>query len=629
MKMKKANSLAVKAPHLVDEFHPSKNSITPDQITYSSNKKVWWKCLLSGHEWEATVGNRYRGSGCPGCSGRRLSGENNLAVKCPHLIAQWHPTKNGSLSPWDVAPRGKTKVWWQCENGHEWRATAGNRYMGTGCPHCDGRRVTPENNLAIKYPLLVLQWHYEKNCNLSPDQVMPGSSRKVWWKCESGHEWRASIQARVRGQKCPFCIGKRASLENNFAVKCPHLLSEWHYEKNQLSPHDVTYGSKKVVWWKCKFEHVWKAAIYTRAAGHGCPKCNFRSSRLEVRIYCELKYIFRDTLWQAKIQKREVDVFIPSHSVAIEVDGWYWHRTSDRLDADNQKSMLLKSNGIKLIRVMDNRMERSKKTTCLLYKNGEHERDVVVRLLNLFVTELNLSSDEKININSYLHSNQYANEDKYNEIMTQLPAPQVEDSVLKNDYLVSEWSYDKNVLPPSYYSCGSKAKVWWKCLLSGHEWMATIGSRAAGRGCPYCKKKKASPEYNLLVCSPELAREFHPVKNKPLTADMVLPRSNKKVWWVCKKRHEWMASIDNRFNGAGCPDCIGKRLSKNHNLAVKLPELISQWHVEKNFPLTPYDVTPKNNTKFWWICEKGHEWLTSPEKRTRGRGCHVCSGYVR
>ena len=243
----------------------------------------------------------------------------------------------------------------------------------------------------------------------------------------------------------------------------------------------------------------------------------------------------------------------------------------------------------------------------------------------LFIKGAKINQAENINAECQGTS---AQRGKYNEIMSHLPAPQVEDSVLKNDYLVSEWNYDKNVLPPSYYSCGSKAKVWWKCLLSRHEWTATIGSRAAGRGCPYCKKKRASPECNLLACCPELAREFHPVKNKPLTANMVLPRSNKKVWWLCGKNHEWLSNIDNRFNGAGCPDCVGKRLSPNHNFAVKYPELIPQWHVKKNLPLTPFDVTPKSNAKVWWICEKRHEWLTSPEKRTRGRGCHVCSGQV-
>lgn len=73
--------------------------------------------------------------------------------------------------------------------------------------------------------------------------------------------------------------------------------------------------------------------------------------------------------------------------------------------------------------------------------------------------------------------------------------------------------------------------------------------------------------------------------------------SNKKIWWKCEKGHEWQAVVCNGYNGARCPDCVGKKLSINHNLAVKYPQLIKQWHIEKNSSLTPYDVTPKSSMK--------------------------------
>ena len=620
----KTNSLAVKAPHLVSEFHQTLNDFKVHQITYSSTKKVWWQCK-KGHVWIASVGNRYRGTGCPECSGRKLSKANNLAVKCPHLIPEWHPEKNGKISPYDVTARGKIKVWWLCSKGHEWEATTGNRYVGTGCPHCDGRRVSSKHNLAVKHPELIKQWHFEINHDLKPEQVTPGSPKRVWWVCAIGHEWQAAIQARTRGQNCPYCAGKRASKENNLAVNCPELIPEWHPDKNEFSPEDITSGSKKLVWWKCKRGHEWQAQAYTRSNDHGCPKCNFRSSRLEVKIYCEFKHIFPDAEWQTKIEKREVDIFIPCHSLAIEVDGWYWHKSDDRINADKRKNSLLKKKGITLIRVVDNRIEIKKSTHFVTYKNGEHDYDVIVRLLKFIVDNFKLSSLELKNIKKYLLAKRYMNDDEYNGIMTCLPGPLIKDSVMNNVTLLKEWNYDKNIMHPSQYSCGSKMKAWWICQ-NRHEWEATIGSRSAGRGCPFCQGKVPSVENNLLVKKPELAREFHPTKNAPLTPDKILPRSNKKIWWKCKKSHEWLAAVDNRYNGASCPDCAGKKLSANHNLAVKYPSLIKQWHSEKNAPLTPYDVTPKSFIKVWWVCDKGHEWQARIEKRTRGRGCHVCMG---
>ena len=63
----KEGSLAVKYPEIAKEWHPTKNgNLKPEMLTYASNKKVWWQCS-KGHEWEATVGDRNRGTGCPIC----------------------------------------------------------------------------------------------------------------------------------------------------------------------------------------------------------------------------------------------------------------------------------------------------------------------------------------------------------------------------------------------------------------------------------------------------------------------------------------------------------------------------------------------------------------------------------
>ena len=55
---------------LMAEWDFEKNSLLgfdPQKLTRSSNKKVWWKCK-EGHEWQAIIQNRNKGSGCPYCS---------------------------------------------------------------------------------------------------------------------------------------------------------------------------------------------------------------------------------------------------------------------------------------------------------------------------------------------------------------------------------------------------------------------------------------------------------------------------------------------------------------------------------------------------------------------------------
>jgi hypothetical protein len=54
----------------------------------------------------------------------------------PSLIKEWHPTKNGNLNLRNVTTDHDTKVWWLCENGHEWEATVKDRVDGVGCFVC-------------------------------------------------------------------------------------------------------------------------------------------------------------------------------------------------------------------------------------------------------------------------------------------------------------------------------------------------------------------------------------------------------------------------------------------------------------------------------------------------------------
>ena len=66
-----------------------------------------------------------------------------------------------------------------------------------------------EKLLISKRPNLLKEWNYEKNGNLQPDSFSCWSHKKVWWKCDKGHEWQTAISLRSRGDNCPFCSGRR------------------------------------------------------------------------------------------------------------------------------------------------------------------------------------------------------------------------------------------------------------------------------------------------------------------------------------------------------------------------------------------------------------------------------------
>lgn len=129
-------NLVVVNPNLAREWHPENNGkLTPYDVTPKSNKKVWWICP-GGHEWQARVFHRTRGTDCPYCSEKVVCKDSSLLALNPILAGEWHPTDNGDLTPNDVSTICNTRVWWKCKNGHEWKATVKNRNKGKGCPYC-------------------------------------------------------------------------------------------------------------------------------------------------------------------------------------------------------------------------------------------------------------------------------------------------------------------------------------------------------------------------------------------------------------------------------------------------------------------------------------------------------------
>ena len=150
--------------------------------------------------------------------------ENSLTQKHPDLAKEWHPTKNGKLTPDMFTPGSQEKVWWVCKYGHEWKAKISHRCSGSGCPTCANRRVEAGfNDLASINKKLTEEWNFEKNMPLLPSQVTAGSGRKVWWKCTvCGHEWQAYVCDRNRGMGCPECAKERRKQslrEKNMKIK--------------------------------------------------------------------------------------------------------------------------------------------------------------------------------------------------------------------------------------------------------------------------------------------------------------------------------------------------------------------------------------------------------------------------
>ena len=130
--------------------------------------------------------------------------------------------------------------------------------------------------MASQFPELAQEWDRQKNGTLTPESAIPGSSRRVWWRCKAGHSWFVSISSRAyRNSGCPVCTGKLVLPGfNDLASQNPVLAAQWDAERNgTLTPQQVTLTSNRKAWWICEKGHSFQAVIASRANGTGCPYC--------------------------------------------------------------------------------------------------------------------------------------------------------------------------------------------------------------------------------------------------------------------------------------------------------------------------------------------------------------------
>ena len=564
-------SLADVNPELANQWHPVKNGdLKPDNVLPGSNKKVWWRCSVEdGHEWKTSVAHRSkRGHGCPYCSGHKASKQNCLAATYPDLAKEWHPTKNGKLTPDDVTAGSGRKVWWQCSkhDEHEWEAMINNRKKGSGCSICTNKKTVISNSLAVNNPELAKEWHPTKNGSLTPYDVTAGSNKKAWWKCPRGtdHEWETYISLRNRGR--------------------------------------------------------------------GCPKCGSSTSGPELRIYSELKTIFDSIENRFIYDDYEIDIYIPEMDFGIEYDGEYWHRSKYQIDLNKNEALedkifllRLRERGLEKIRKTD----ISLKKRDISIDNIKEILKVILKVRKIYSPIISKKINDYLNREQWVAKDEYKKlQFERNQIDYEVSIAHLYPKLREEWHYEKNYP----MLPDFYSPGSNKIVWWKCPKGDDHVWKAPIVARAQGGGCTICSGKKVVASNSLSTLYPELTKEWHPTKNKELSPIDVVPGSNKKIWWQCSNGddHVWQTSVAHRTKGDGCPICSNRIIVKSNCLETLNPQLASEWHPTKNEEITPRDVSPGSNKKAWWKCTKasGHEWEAVIISRHNGNGCPMCSNQI-
>ena len=656
-------------PHLIQEWS-NKNTIKPSDVTYGSKTKVWWVCE-NGHEWLATVSNRTANNTCcPYCSGRLCSPENSLLSLYP-ILAGEISLDGQNVDAKDIHPGTTKKYTWTCNNKHSWSASVRKRVGGKSCPTCE--------SFGYLYPDLAKQWHPTKNPMTAFD-FTPGSNKKVWWLCNSGHESQTPIYSRIK-HRCPYCAGKKAVKETSFGSLHPDLARYWDSETNgTLTPFDLLPHSSKKCGFICEMGHLFQSTLSNIVLGKWCPYCSNK------------KVGFGNSLQDTNPQLLKEWSFSKNSLKPNELTGGSYKKVWWQCNNGHEWMAAVSS--------------RKSGATCPYCAN---------RLVG------------------------YGNslKDLFPDIAKQV-------------------DYEKSPIDPTLIYARSDDRLWWKCK-RGHSWKAQIKSRTVdGTGCRYCSSQTSSPEIRIFcelksifsdaltrekvngmesdvlipslkiaieydgiyfhkdkidkdlakksnfealgytvirarevgllcglhdvpiaiskeapskgeidniiniiaqtnpevvdVCNdylnkteyanetefrrilsflpgppeedslaekyPNLALQWNYTKNFPLVPEQFHPMSGKKVWWKCEHKHEWEATIDKRAIGRSCPYCSNKKVGYGNSLAEKFPDVAKFWYQRGNGALSPYDVVFGSGAKVWWCCENGHIYKTAVVEKT-------------
>ena len=555
------------------------------------------------------------------------------------LLEEWSYEDN-SIQPDEVSTGScHIKPIWICKRGHKWAAPVTNRLKGHGCPYCAHHWPIPgETDLETTNPELASEWNYEKNGDLLPSMVFAGSNRKVWWRCSKGHEWEAWINNRSKGRGCPICSKARATSIPEKAIffyarqLFPDCQANYIIPKSHEREIDVFIPSLNIgieydglAWHQNPQKDEKKDAIckelgifLIRIREKGCPSLSGNSLTISCPPPVNDLSNFRGTLVallrelerHARVHS-EVDVDpTRDYSKIIELMGYVELENSlAKRFPEIAAEWNYQKNG-SVTPEMVNAGSR-KKVWWICARGHEWQAQISNRTNDSNRTSCPYCGNKKVLAG-------------FNDLATTHPVT------------AAEWDYEKNApLLPTQFTARAGKKVWWLCP-RGHSWKATIASRKTS-GCPVCANKKTVTGLNDFESKyPELAKMWDFEKN-PLGPDKVNFNSTKKVFWICPTCHcGFGKSPYSLAHGHGCPVCAHQLVVAGFNdLATTHPNIAAEWDYEKNYPITPQQVSRGTEKKYWWIDSTGYSYQasvisrTSSKRQKRSDTVHLQTGKVR
>ncbi len=619
-------------------------AIEPTNRRQGSNV-IWRFRCDCGNYVEKVISCLSEGSNC-GCYGNEMlrrrnlvPGENDLKTVRPDLVELWDYDKNGWTKPEYRTLSSMDKVWWKCPKGHpSYQAKIAERSRAdVGCPYCTHKKAMPgETDLATVRPDLLEYWEYDKN-DVKPSEILANSHEEVYWKCNNGHSYRKSVCWRAKQKYgCPYC--------NNFEVlkgyndlesHYPDIVNaEWDFERNTVTPDQVTPYTEKKVWWHCSKGHFYLQEVDNHVqVGQGCP-------------YCANKKVwpgFNDVAtthpqliseWHEDNPKRPEECIAGSHTSVL------WKCK----DCGNVWPAAIKSRAYS---------KQGCPRCALAYKSSEPEQALFYYLRKVFPLAQNSYKTDwlgrmeidvfipEINAGIELDGGKWhKNIDKDIRKATILKEhgillfrlrdernPKIDDG---SNIIPITRDVDKSIVKMESYILGLFERI------NQVYGLSIIPDVNIKRDLIEIHKLFDTKKNGQSVASdPKKLSEWNWEKNT-IDPGRIGRGSHRDVWWKCSLCGEEWLMPPHRKKGIGCEQC--KRSSAGFQRALdkanrgeskrltEFPQLMEEWNYSKNVGLDPTQLTYGCCENVWWKCKTcGFEWQAAVRNRARiGQGCRNC-----
>lgn len=335
-----------------EEFIYKAKQIHGDKYDYSkveymnNHTKICIICPDHG-EFLQSPNHHLRGAGCPKCANiKHKLGLDAFIQKAKNIHGNKYIYNKDKIN----YVNNHTKICITCPvHGDFWQTPSGH-LRGWGCSLCakSQKQVSYEEFLYKAIKKHGNKYTYVK-------ESYNGLHKKMDILCPIHGMFHQTPEHHLRGNGCSKCfIENRTKTTEDYITECKKI-----HGNNYVYTPTQYIGAQHKVAILCPKHGIFYQRAEDHKRGYKCPKCsdnNFSKSEKELAdfILSELKIPIEQRN-RTLLDGLEIDVLIPSHKIAIEFNGLYWHSEACIQDKNYHlhKTEIAESKGYHLIHIFE------------------------------------------------------------------------------------------------------------------------------------------------------------------------------------------------------------------------------------------------------------------------------------